>query len=240
VLCAEYETAVPFFHQGQWFTIHDYDASHQRLTAKCVGFRNLYMSPSAFKAAIQTIEAQEKIHNVEKELQSLYKNQLFVELSKKVCEWGGPTGNRVWGNLNKRVAQAAFDANGNQIFQVGSLQHDLKEWLDFAHHATLPKQVVEVLRKGIKIKGLKVSYASKHLRLLFPDHFPVLDSLISERFDFAMNPSGYELFSEQLNQFKKDYPEFATFTLGQIESGIFKLIRNGVPPMFAESSEAGF
>jgi hypothetical protein len=45
-----------------------------------------------------------------------------------------------------------------------------------------------------KIKGLGISFASKHLRFLAPETAVTLDSFISERFGYALSVKGYERF----------------------------------------------
>lgn len=53
---------------------------------------------------------------------------------------------------------------------------------------------------GTNILGLGVSFASKHLRMLAPEKYAVLDDVLSEGLGFALNSKGYRLFPEFLAQ----------------------------------------
>lgn len=124
--------------------------------------------------------------------------------SHGVCEWG--RGARVFANLARR--------NG------AALDKRLYEWL-----AKVPfLEPAEAIRRGIAIKGLDVSFASKHLRLLQPERFAVLDDVVKNGLGFAANQAGYLLFLAMLEQFREKFG-FESMRLSAIEAGVFVLVR---------------
>lgn len=52
--------------------------------------------------------------------------------------------------------------------------------------------------KGTQIRGLDVSFASKHLRMLEPKKYAVLDNVLSKGLGFALNSRGYRFFLSTL------------------------------------------
>ncbi len=58
-----------------------------------------------------------------------------------------------------------------------------------------PPDIVGALRSILGIKGLGVSFASKHLRFLFPEHCPVLDSMLSSRLFYDLTADDYGKFA---------------------------------------------
>jgi len=89
----------------------------------------------------------------------------WLDFSQQVCQWGGKTGSRVFGQIKKNnpeIVKSSFE-------EVKSL---LKDDLISVH---------EVFNALKPINGLgSYSYASKHLRFLAPKRFPVFDSLIKK------------------------------------------------------------
>ena len=84
--------------------------------------------------------------------------------------------------------------------------------------------VEEAIRRGIDIDGLGVSFASKHLRVLWPQRFAVLDSVFSEELGFALNVAGYKLFLRMLCEFKEQYG--FKENLGTLEAAIYRCIQD--------------
>ena len=82
------------------------------------------------------------------------------------------------------------------------------------------------ISKGIEIDGLGVSFASKHLRMIAPETFPVLDQVLSEGLGFALNRKGYALFTQLLRDFMAQHE--ITEPIATLESGIFLLVRQQV------------
>ena len=220
-LGAELKHSEPFYCQdGTWRAISDYQPDTGFLTAsRSLNFRGVKFSANALNNSIELLAHSEHIKTLEATLAECLEHGDTLSVCRQVCEWGGSTGHRVWGNLQRHCKEMR-DAD------CTSLRDALANWLT---HAADQSDVKAVIAEGDAIKGLGVSYASKHLRLLFPDKYPVLDSLISDAFGYAMNPSGYELFVSMLDQFKNDHPDFSDRTVGAIESGLFRLIQRGVP-----------
>ena len=221
-LGAAFKHPEPFYCQdGVWRVISDYlpDAGFS-MASSPLNFRGLKFSAHALNSSIELLAHSEDITALEARLAGCLERGDTLSICQQVCEWGGSTGHRVWGNLQRHCKEMGDT-------DCTSLRDALKIWLA---HAADKSDVKSVIAEGDAIKGLGVSYASKHLRLLFPDKYPVLDSLISDAFGYAMNPSGYELFVFMLDQFKNDHPDFSDRTVGAIESGIFRLIQRGVPP----------
>lgn len=134
-----------------------------------------------------------------------------LQLCIDVCKWG--RGARVLGNLQRH-------------YPGGALGNRVHEWLTTAHAMT----PLDAIKAGDEIKGLGVSFASKHLRFLDPDRFAVLDDVLSLGLGYALNPVGYQLFMEQLAEFRDSLVAKGApwRTLGAIEAGIFLLARQKV------------
>lgn len=131
-----------------------------------------------------------------------------LQFSKEVCKWG--RGSRVLGNLTKR----------NMDKQLGEQLH---AWFQIA---TETNDIESAISAGIEIKGLGVSFASKHLRMINPNKYAVLDDVISRGIGFALNTKGYKFFINSLQDFKTSYN--LDYSPGTLESGIFALIRQQV------------
>lgn len=220
-LGAEFTYSEPFYCQdGIWRVISDYQPEAGFSTASSVlSFRGLQFSVNALLSSMELLAGSENTNALEAKLAESLARGDTLQICQKVCEWGGSTGGRVWGNLQRYC---------NEIGDTDcvSLRDALRDWL---RDAAIQSDARLVIAKGAEIRGLGVSYASKHLRLLFPDKYPVLDSVLSDAFGFAMNPSGYELFVSMLQHFKSSNPEFSDRTVGAIESGFFRLIQRGSP-----------
>lgn len=130
------------------------------------------------------------------------------KFSEAVCEWG--RGQRVWGNLNR-------------FHKKSELSAQVLDWLSQVENM----DDTQAIETGIKIKGLAVSFASKHLRLLNPERFAVLDEVLSLGLGYALNPAGYKLFIHTINAFISQHM-MSVYTVAEIEFGIFLLVRQGV------------
>ena len=127
-----------------------------------------------------------------------------LKFGKAVCYWA--SGQRVWRNLERYNP----DDLGEQLcswFQAANKIHDDGE----------------AIKPGIKIKGLEVSFASKHLRMLSPQRFATLDSVLSEELGFALNVAGYKLFLQTLRKFRHHYG--FRDSVGTLETGIYGLVQ---------------
>lgn len=134
-----------------------------------------------------------------------------LEFSTAVCHWGG--GARVLANLQRHHPGS----------KLGLLVH---EWLTSVSGLS-PFDAVSI---GVEIKGLGVSFASKHLRHLEPDRFAVLDEVLSRGLGYAMNPAGYQLLIDQLSNLQGRLVAMGESrrTLAQIEAGAFLLAKQRV------------
>jgi len=132
----------------------------------------------------------------------------FINYSMNVCFWGGPQGRRVWANLRR--------------YNPNNLANLLREWLLFARNAP----VGEGIKQGIQIAGLNVSFASKHLRLLAPHRYAVLDNVIVEGIGVAGNLKGYQLFLQHLTALRDAMD--CTLPIADIEAAVFFLVRQQV------------
>lgn len=159
----------------------------------------------AIKRASQDQETK-KVVNLGKALARNPTPTRSFKFSKAVCAWA-LMGGKVWGNLNRYYEP---DALGKQLcswFQVAKKTHDVEE----------------AIKPGIAIKGLHVSFASKHLRVLWPQRFAVLDIVLSQELGFALNIAGYKLFLRMLREFKEQYG--FKENIGTLEMGIYWFIK---------------
>src|SRR5207248_9192106 len=64
--------------------------------------------------------------------------------------------------------------------------------------------ISSALESMTEIKHLGVSFASKHLRCLFPEYCPVLDSILSNRLFYELSASGYKSFATACNDIAEE------------------------------------
>jgi len=195
--------ATPFITDGNLFiNVHDIDKS-----SEIVEFANIRFTKNAFSSAVYDSSSDKRTSDAEICGHHLTENNPgeALKFSKLVCEWG--EGLRVWANLNKHYSKD----------QLGI---ELSNWLQGAKSQ---ENACLAVTPGLAIKGLGVSFASKHLRLLVPEKFAVLDDVISQGFGFALNPAGYNLFISELRSLQKCY--FPEMRVADIEAGLFVLIR---------------
>ncbi len=171
-----------------------------------VDFANIRFTENALKSAANDLISDKLTNELElvgSELSADRRQALAF--SKLVCVWG--RGQRVWGNLNRHYSED----------QLGS---ELDKWLMRAKDEV---NAYAAIFPGIAIKGLGVSFASKHLRHLAPTRFAVLDDVISQGLGYALNPAGYNLFISDLRRLQQSH--FPEFRIADIEAGLFVLIR---------------
>lgn len=131
-----------------------------------------------------------------------------LAFSEKVCAWAKPTGYLVRGKLK------------------GCNPDDLDKQLCAWFKSALKTDDVETaLARGLEIKGLGVSFASKHLRMLQPKRFATLDSILSQELGFALSCAEYARFLRELRAFRRRYG--LREPIGTLETGLFLLIRCG-------------
>ncbi len=136
----------------------------------------------------------------------------------KVGEWAGQTGPRV-------VRGQVLKGNRSEIV---SRMRDAVAQLKSAK----PNLTAAFEEMG-KIKGLGVSFASKHLRLLFPEYCPVLDSTLSYRLGYPLTTDGFGAFArlcttvaDELNraQIASTFPGRKDWRPADVEAALFAWI----------------
>lgn len=140
----------------------------------------------------------------------------------KVGEWAGKTGPRV-------VRGQVLKGERSKI--VEGIRAAI------AHLKSATPDVTAALKEMDKIRGLGVSFASKHLRLLFPEYCPVLDSTLSCRLGFPLTPDGYGRFArkcteiaDQLNQAQvaSAFPGRRDWRPADVEAALFARVYLGL------------
>ena len=150
---------------------------------------------------------------------------------KDVCKWGGSTGNRVWGNLLKE--------ENNTEKEILTTFEEVRQILDQDD-----PDLVEALTIMKSLKGLGVSYASKHLRFMLPKECPVYDSVLNQYLPYRIprrtprssvdfgeyanfaedcKSIGSELCSRKISNPVRDSEEWFA---ADVESAIFWQVRN--------------
>lgn len=141
---------------------------------------------------------------------------IALDLCDAVCNWGG--GGRVLGNLKRLHAK-----------RLGGVMH---RWMQAALAAASDEDAIAQAspqRPAGLPHGLGVSFGSKHLRMLDPDRFAVLDSVLSEGLGYALNPKGYALFMRHLRALHQQLSASGWgHSLARTESGLFMLVRQNV------------
>lgn len=134
------------------------------------------------------------------------------DFSKLVCYWGG--GGRVWGKLRA--------GNG------GDPGAAIAPWLNAVKSGALDDE--EAISVGCAIAGLGVSFASKHLRMLQPYRFAVLDEVLRDGFGFALNRKGFAFFLRELRALQAFVQKRVGLDakLATLEAGLFMLVRQTV------------
>lgn len=182
-------------------TTHDIDNP-----SAIIDFANIRFTENAFKSAANDLISDKLTNDLERLGGQLSDNpSQALKFSELVCVWGG--GQRVWGNLNRHYSKE-------------QLEVELDKWLLSAKEQ---EDACLAISPGVAIKGLGVSFASKHLRHLAPTRFAVLDDVISQGLGYALNPAGYNLFISDLHRLQQSH--FPQFRIADIEAGLFVLIR---------------
>lgn len=215
LLGVERQRPSPFVVDGNLLlTAHDLDlsASPVRLNpaTPVLGLANLRFSRSALESAMHDFvqdDGSNETLRVERLGSSLDLTDWAAafRFSREVCAWG--RGARVWGNLMR--------FHGEE-----HLGHLVSEWLRAAEAANDPGTAIS---GGTQVKGLGVSFASKHLRLFQPQRFATLDEVISTGLGYALNCAGYALWLHDLRRLMDEHG--LDYRIADIESAIFVLVR---------------
>ncbi len=193
-------------------TVADYVPGASGRTAPILTFAGLRFTRSAMHSSLEILKKEDKTTGEVEACGQKYlakpSPRSAYEFSERVCTWG--RGQRVWANLNRHNTEA-------------NLARQLNGWLSEVPGARTPGGAIG---GGTQIKGLGVSFASKHLRLLMPDSYGVLDEVISVGLGFALNLAGFGLFTAHLRAFQAQHA--TGLSLAQIESALFLMVRQGV------------
>jgi len=136
----------------------------------------------------------------------------------EVFAWGGRTYGRVRHKIYKEQDEEEF------INMVGEAAVPLREG-----------NVKEAIEKIMKVKGLAMSYGSKILRMLAPQHAAVYDSVLAGWFSYSdADPTHYaefcndcRLISEELKKKNIKHPirENGEWFIADVEATVFKIVK---------------
>ena len=153
---------------------------------KQIGFIRLWMTITDFPHYLEIgLNSDPATRYVEKEAKSLiqagFPEQQTISFVKSVCKWGnypGVGGRVIKNNTPDEIVSAMRSAT--KATNEGNVEGALKELL--------------------RLKGLAVSFASKHLKFLDPTKHVVLDSVISSKLGYPMSTEGYREFVADCQQ----------------------------------------
>ena len=135
---------------------------------------------------------------------------------RRVCSWGGYAG--IGGRVLKR----------NEMQDIAATLRD-------AHGLALQSRPAEAVERLCRLKGLGISFASKHLKFLAPERAVVLDSIIAGRLGYALTPSGYaELLADcgamlahiRIERIPHPFPEEGTWRVSDVEMAVYQKLRS--------------
>lgn len=212
-LGAETKHPWPFQSEdGVMRVVDDYEQGVVSDRSKCLSFCGFKFTDAALRSADELLDSEGEttraLESIGASLSSLSDQQEFLQFSRGVCEWG--RGQRVWGNLLRHHSP-------------DQLGHQLREWLVYAMTSNDDERVIA---QGMAIKGFGVSFASKHLRLLDPERYAVLDDVLRQGLGIALNPRGYRLFLSALRGLSGELEK--PFRIANLEAAVFLLVRQAV------------
>jgi hypothetical protein len=139
-----------------------------------------------------------------------------ADFVRRVCRWGGYAG--VAGRVLKNT-------------EIATLRASLAVATTDAHAG----KAGSALRQLMELKGLALSFASKHLKFLAPDRAVVLDSVVSSHLGYPLTYSGYADFladchtlRDMAQQLGVEYPGWGKdgWRVSDIEMAIFEKLRS--------------
>lgn len=201
---------------GVMRVVDDYDQGRVVAKRKILDFCGFRFSEAALVSAnfLLGVEAEvtQSLELMGGSLSESSSAEDFLQFSRGVCEWG--RGQRVWGNLQRHHGEE-------------SLAQVLRSWLVFANSSCKDE---DAIARGADIKGLGVSFASKHLRMLDPKRYAVLDDVLQQGLGIALNPRGYRLFLSALRALAKEIDK--PMRIANLEAALFLLVRQDVRAKF--------
>lgn len=212
-LGGEHSSPWPFLCcDGVMRTVADFNADLNQYTSRDLDFFGFRFSQSALESSISLVLMEDSnTQGVESEgsmINHSSRPNEILEFSQLVCDWG--RGQRVWANLLRHNT-------------ANELATSLSNWFRVVQHTADDEEAIST---GINIKGLAVSFASKHLRMLDPNKYAVLDEVLSEGLGLALNKKGYKLFMRLLREFSLG--NNIKHNVATLESGLFLLVRQQV------------
>ena len=191
-------------------TVHDHDGLEFGAGSETMSFGGFLFSRRAFEAGVHLARTGDPTTTSVEAIGRNFLARPTTEAARAFCEavcvWG--RGQRVLGKLS--------------AFHGDALGAHVRDWL-----IRVPDlDALDAIAAGIEIRGLAVSFASKHLRLLQPERFPVLDEVLEAGLGIARNPAGYRLFTQMLSDFLIEHQ--LQETIAVTEGAIFMLVRQGV------------
>lgn len=183
--------------------------------AEVLEFAGFRFTLSALRSAmaLQALEfGTREMEEYGAQLPTTMSSEQASDFSQRVCYWGG--GGRVWGKLKA----------GNE----GDPGMAVARWLNAVNAGELDDE--EAIEHGCAIAGLGVSFASKHLRMLQPHRFAVLDEVLCDGFGFALNRKGFAFFLREVRALQALLQRRfgLDITVATLEAGLFMLVRQGV------------
>lgn len=224
--------ALPFLcSDGTIQTLEDSPPTAQEDSSAILDFCGFHFSSSALSHSMELIRQEDPRHTEHSTAAVEAAGGHYLDarspafarhFSDLVCQRGGS--GRVWGNLKRHHGH--------------DLGNYLQQWLQTAANAANAKAAITpaVGKKNASgdtgITGLGVSFPSKHLRMLRPKRYAVLDDVLSQGLGFALNAKGYALFMRQPLQFQQgDFKKALGQqqpTVAKVELDIFGLVREHV------------
>ena len=144
-----------------------------------VGIYRVLILPSEWPNLLCAHRAKDPgTQDLEAEARALVAGDFQLQASrgfvKHVCSWGG------------------YDGVSGRVLK-GNAPDDIAAALREAHRLCAEDKPVDGLRRIITLKGLCVSFGSKHAKFLDPERSVVLDSIISTQFGYPLSAIRYPL-----------------------------------------------
>ena len=153
------------------------------ITDQTIFINKIPVQPGTFTGLVNRHPQKENTLMLEVKARQLltsdFSRQQLSDFIRNVCAWGGYPGTaarvlaqNTWPDIQRQFGSA-----------IAALSLD-------------PPNMISALRAVQRVRGLGLSFASKHLRLLRPDACPVLDSTLSEKLGYPLDSRGYQRFSD--------------------------------------------
>jgi hypothetical protein len=149
-----------------------------------------------------------------------FQTRATMPLVKAVCDWGNYAG----------VA--------GKVSRYNRKKEKIAETFKECYRLVTGGNPESAIQKIIDLKGLRVSFGSKHLKFLAPDHAVVLDSIISEYLGYPLTKEGYAEFLQDCFVLRdilntKGIRPSATQTkwrVSDVEMALYMEVKKRVPP----------